>query len=247
MSLAPYLHLDVPLAGRLAGDHVELPPDALHHLTRVLRLRAGAAVVASDGAGSEASGHLVEDGVVLDAAVVTAAPPAPALTVAQALPKGRKLDEVVRQITELGVDRIVPVAAVRSVAALDGERAVKAVERWRAIARAACEQARRPTRPSVAEVTGAARLCAAVPADGRLLVAHVGAARPLVDALGGAAGGGPAITVAIGPEGGWSSEEVAAFEAAGGEVVGLGPTVLRTEHAAAAAVAVVAAVTGRWS
>jgi hypothetical protein len=80
--------------------------------------------------------------------------PRPVLRVAQGLPKGRKLDEVVRVCTELGVDELVPVAADRCVVRLDERKAAKAVERWDAVARSASEQARRPFRPRVTPVTG---------------------------------------------------------------------------------------------
>jgi 16S rRNA (uracil1498-N3)-methyltransferase len=244
VSLAPYVHLEVSLRDAVAGTEVALDPDAAHHLGRVLRLRPGAPLVVADGAGHEAAAHLGVGVVVLEADVTSSPPLVPALTVAQALPKARKLDEVVRQATELGVDDVVPVAAERSVVHLDGDRADRAVTRWTAVARAAVGQARRARLPVVAPVTTPSELAASI-AGQRLLVAHVGAERSLAAALRDHAEP-PGITVAIGPEGGWSDLEVATFVAAGGEVVGLGPTVLRTEHAAAAAVAVVAAVTGRW-
>ncbi|MEX0834589.1 MAG: RsmE family RNA methyltransferase [Nitriliruptor sp.] len=245
MSLAPYVHLDEELAAARAGDRIALGADATHHLTRVLRLRPGARLVVADGRGGRATARFDEGAVVLheDATVLPAA--RPALTVAQALPKGRKLDEVLRQVTELGVDRFVPVAAERSQVKLDAARAAKAVDRWGAIVRAASEQARRPWRPAVLDVTATADLSAVLDEGGRLLVAHLGAERSLVEVardVTGAAG----VTVAIGPEGGWSDDEVASLVGGGAEAVGLGPTVLRTEHAAAAAVAVLAAVTGRW-
>jgi 16S rRNA (uracil1498-N3)-methyltransferase len=244
VSLAPYVHLEVSLRDAVAGTEVALDPDAAHHLGRVLRLRPGAPLVVADGAGHEAPAHLGVGAVVLEADVTSSPPLVPALTVAQALPKARKLDEVVRQVTELGVDHVVPVAAERSVVHLDGDRADRAVTRWTAVARAAAGQARRARLPVVAPVTSPSELAASM-AEQRLLVAHVGAERSLAAALRDDAEP-TGITVAVGPEGGWSDPEVATFVAAGGEVVGLGPTVLRTEHAAAAAVAVVAAVTGRW-
>jgi 16S rRNA (uracil1498-N3)-methyltransferase len=243
VSLAPFVHLDERLDAVRAGDTVVLPADAVHHLDRVLRLRPGAEVVVADGHGSQASGTLDEGRVLLTRDPRHDPPPEPVLTVAQGLAKGRKVDEVVRQVTELGVDRIVPVAADRSVVQLTGDRAARAVARWDAVARAASEQARRPRRPTVAAVTPTRQL-PELAAPGRLLVAHPDGGRSLVDAARDA--GRLAVTVAVGPEGGWSDDEVAALAAAGAEVVGLGPSVLRTEHAAPAAVAVLAAVTGRW-
>jgi 16S rRNA (uracil1498-N3)-methyltransferase len=247
VSLAPYVHLTTPLGDAGAGAPVPLDADAAHHLSRVLRLRPGAAVVVADGAGNEAPALLGDGEVVLEAPARATPAGRPRLTVAQALPKARKLDDVIRQVTELGVDRVVPVAAERSVVRLDGDRAERAVTRWRAVARAAAEQARRPYLPVVSPVTSASDLVAELRPGDRLFVAHVGAVRSLAAAVTDTvAAGTTEIVVAVGPEGGWTDAEVAAFEAAGGEVIGLGPSVLRTEHAAAAAVAVVAALAGRW-
>lgn len=258
MSLVPYLHLEVPLAGAQVGDRLALDATTSHHLGRVLRLRDGAEVVLSDGAGHEAAARLAGGEVELTGPVTLAPRPAPTLTVAQGLPKGRKLDEVVRQVTELGADRIVPVAADRSVTRLAGDKADRAVARWSAVARAAAEQARRPWVPHVTAVTDVVALTDALPAGCRLFVAHVGAQQALPDAVAadraaGTAAGAVArprahhLAVAVGPEGGWRDDEVAALVDAGAEVVGLGRSVLRTEHAAAAAVAVLGALVGRWS
>lgn len=247
MSLLPYVHLDADLAGAGAGATVPVDPAARHHLTRVLRLRDGAALEVSDGRGSAALARLDGDGVVLTADAATAPLPHPTLSVLQGLPRSRKLDEVVRQVTELGADRVVPVAAERSVTRLEGDRADRAVERWQAVARAAAEQSRRPWRPEVTDVVSVGRVTAALPVGTRVLVAHVGAPVPLPDVIGSlTARATPHLAIAVGPEGGWSDSEVTALVDAGADVVGLGPTVLRTEHAAAAALAVIAALAGRW-
>jgi 16S rRNA (uracil1498-N3)-methyltransferase len=243
VSLVPFVHVDTRLAGRTAGERLELAADDRHHLVTVLRLRPGAEVVLSDGQGAAVAAELGEAEVVLRAAPDLLPPPRPVLRVAQGLPKGRKLDDVVRACTELGADTLVPVAARRSVTRLEGARAVKAVERWQAVARAASEQARRVWRPTVTEVRPSA-LLADGEAAGPVLVAHPGGT-PLPHLLGALADAST-VTVAVGPEGGWDDEEVAAWVERGASVVGLGPTVLRTEHAAAAAVAVLAAGLGRW-
>jgi 16S rRNA (uracil1498-N3)-methyltransferase len=241
VSLVPFVHIDASLADRVAGDEVELSARDRHHLTTVLRLRAGADVELADGTGGWAPARLGQAGAVLRGAAVSHPDPRPALHVAQGLPKGRKLDEVVRVCTELGADAIVPVSAARSVSRPSGSKLDKAVERWAAVARAASEQARRVRRPRL----GPFRTSDDLSADaGVLLVAHPGGT-PLPRLSGELTGAG-AVTVAVGPEGGWSDEEVARWAAGGAHVVGLGPTVLRTEHAAAAALAVLAAGLGRW-
>jgi 16S rRNA (uracil1498-N3)-methyltransferase len=238
----PYVHLDAPLDHAEVGDRVPLSGDDEHHLRRVLRITVGAALEVADGRGGTAPAVLGDGAVELTGPVTRVPPPQPTLEVAQALPKGRKLDEVVRQVTELGADAIVPVAAARSVTALTGDKATKATARWAAVARAACSQARRPHRPSVAapvDVDGLLERCDAA----SVLVAVPGAPRELQDAVDRDASH---VVVAIGPEGGWTDDEVMRLVAGGAVEVGLGPHVLRTEHAAAAAVAVIAATTGRW-
>lgn len=241
MSLTPYLHVDAELAGAAAGTEVALPADARRHLVGVLRLSAGAACHVADGAGSHAPGALADDGVRLSADARTEPAPRPRLVVAQALAKGRKFDEVVRTATEIGADGFVPVTAQRSVSRLDG-KADKVLARWRAVARAAAEQSRRPWRPDVMALTPVGALEPGP--DRAVLVAHPGG-EPL-HRRAAAVADTAEIAVAIGPEGGWSDDEVEQLVARGAHVVGLGPSVLRTEHAAAAALAVLCAVCGRW-
>jgi 16S rRNA (uracil1498-N3)-methyltransferase len=250
MSSTPYVHVAADLATATRGGSVDLAADEVHHLVRVLRLRPGAEVVVADGRGREADAVLGETHVVVTADPVTRPPSRPRLVLAQALPKGRKLDDVVRVATELGVDRIVPVTAARSVVSLRGERADRAVERWRAVGRAAAEQARRPVLPVIDPPAELAALPGLVGVDGTagtavLLVATPGAPA-LPDQVRSAWHGCDVVAVAVGPEGGFTDQEVTTLVAAGGVPVGLGPTVLRTEHAGAAAVAVLAALLGRW-
>lgn len=248
MSLTPLVHLDASLEGLRPGGAVALDDAAAHHLRRVLRLPAGAEVEVSDGRGGHATATLDPSGALHLVQAPTHTPaPRPALAVAQALPKGRKMDEIVRVGVELGLDRLVPVAAERCVSRPTGQRAEKAVQRWRAVARAACEQARRRHRPEIATIVTPDALAV----DGSWLVAHPDARESLpatLTALGACDpdGGPDALTVAVGPEGGWTDAEVAALVDAGARPVRLGSTVLRTEHAAAAALAVCAALNGRW-
>lgn len=254
MSLAPYVHLDVPLGEAQTGEEVALPAAAQHHLGRVLRLSVGASLVVADGRGSEAPATWTGTGVEVSATPVTTPPPTPLLEVVQAMGKGRKVDEVVRQVTELGADRIRAVTSRRSIVRLDARKAQAAQERWAQVAWAACEQSRRPRRPSVeAPQDVRAWLAAASPAvAGTILFAHPGGV-PLptvVDEILDADVAGPipaVLSIAVGPEGGWDDDEVTAATAAGARVVGLGPTVMRTEHAAAAALAVIGARCGRWT
>jgi 16S rRNA (uracil1498-N3)-methyltransferase len=248
VSLTPLVHVDAPLEGRCAGDAVELSDAEGHHLRTVLRLGAGAEVELADGRGGHGTGVLGPGGEVrLRTDAATRPRPRPRLELLQALPKGRKMDEVVRSCVELGLDRLVPVAATRCVTRLEGPRAAKAVERWDAVARSACQQSRRVHRPEIAGVVAVD----ALRPHGTWLLAHPEAGEGLPAALDAEVAahdepGPELVSIAIGPEGGWSDEEVDALVAAGARAVHLGAGVLRTEHAAAAALAVISARTGRW-
>jgi 16S rRNA (uracil1498-N3)-methyltransferase len=244
MSRTPLVHVDRPLAGAGAGEVVALTDQEQHHLRSVLRLRVGDGVEISDGGGRHASGDLMAGGVRLRSDTSSVPRPAPPMHVVHALPKGRKLDEVVRACVELGMDALLPVAADRSVRRPEGARAAKAVVRWTAVARAACEQSRRTYRPSVSPIVAVTDLVV----EHRWLLAHPEATESLPEVLGEGtpSGHGDPVTIAVGPEGGWSDAEVDHLVSAGARGVRLGPTVLRTEHAAAAALAVMGAALGRW-
>jgi 16S rRNA (uracil1498-N3)-methyltransferase len=250
VSLRPFVLVDGPIAGLASGARIELSDADRRHLGTVLRLRAGAALEVADGQGGRAAARLEEGRVALTTAPVVQEPLAPRLVLAQALPKGRKLDEVVRQVTELGVDAIVPLEAARCVARLEGaSKRAAARERWEAVARAAAAQARRSRVPEVlAPVPAAAieQLLTDLGPGTTLLVAHPGGDGPrhLVAGISGEVGA--SVVVAIGPEGGWTPEELATFGRVGGRQLGLGPSVLRTEHAGAAALAALAALVGRF-
>jgi 16S rRNA (uracil1498-N3)-methyltransferase len=192
-----------------------LAPDDAHHLARVLRLRAGEEVTVADGRGGWRVCTFA-DGPRLEAVgeVLAVARPEVAVTVAFALTKGDKPELAVQKLTELGVDRIVPVTAARSVVQWDHAKAARNVARLRAVARAAAMQSRRAFLPIVEDVTE----LAALPG---VALAH----------LNGAPLDGSVTAIAVGPEGGWSDEELAGVA----RHVDLGPTTLRAETAAVAA------------
>ena len=192
-----------------------------HHLSRVLRLRPGEAVSVSDGAGRSRPCRLAT-GLALepDGPVREAVAPAPRVTVAFALTKGERPEWVVQKLTEAGVDRIVPVAAARSVVRWDPGKAAAQVARLRVVARGAAMQSRRVWLPVIEELAGFDAAVEALAPDG-VALAHPGGAPPSL--------AHPAVM--IGPEGGWAPEELGR----GLPTVALGPTVLRAETAAIAA------------
>lgn len=210
------------MPGRRAGplvfvgdlDAPELSSDDRHHLERVLRLRRGTEITVCDGAGRwrtcvfgarlEPSGPLRID-----------AEPTPRLAVGFALVKGQRPEWIVQKLTEIGIDEILPFVAARSVVRWDARRAASNLTRLRKVAREAAMQCGRTRLPTLEPMAGLADLV------------RPGAAL--------AEPGGPPPTLAtptilVGPEGGWTDEELA-----GRTTVGLAGPTLRTETAAMAA------------
>ncbi len=203
----------------------ELDEPDRHHLSHALRLRPGEEVTASDGVGRwrrclYASGRRRPggSGVALDpqGPVVYEEPLRPEVGVGFVVTKGSRPEWVVQKLTEVGVDRIVPLMSSRSVVRWDTVRAERNVQRLRRVAREAAMQSRRNRLPEVTDIASFAE----VAAPGTAL----------------AEAGGPAPSlerpfVLVGPEGGWDHTELTS----GLPLVGLGPTVLRAETAAVAA------------
>jgi 16S rRNA (uracil1498-N3)-methyltransferase len=224
-------HLGGPAAaGAVAQvfvDDLDAPrpaPDDAHHLARVLRLRAGELVVAGDGRGRWRTTVFTGDAGVLavHGPVVTEPPPPRPVVVGFVPVKGERPEWVVQKLTEVGVDRIVVMRSVRAVVRWEGERAERAVERLRRIAREASSQSRRARVPEVSGILGPSELAAELAPTGLSL------ADPGGGPVGLAAG---ALALAVGPEGGWDPSELAFAT----ERVGLGPGILRAETAAVGA------------
>jgi 16S rRNA (uracil1498-N3)-methyltransferase len=154
-----------------------------------------------------------------------------------AIYKFDRMEWAIEKCTELGVTRIVPVIARRTDAHL-AAGAGKRVERWRRIAHEAAQQSRRLGAPEIDEPVKL-REALTVEASTRLLLNENEQSENIREALKKSAG---AVAVAVGPEGGWTAEEIAEFDAAGWRSVTLGATILRAETAAIAALAVVAAI-----
>jgi len=210
-----------------------------HHAADVMRLRVGESLLLGDGRGGTASAVVRAVGKGrLEVSIVDswyADPPTPRLVVAQGIAKGDRGELAVQAMTEVGVDEIVPWAAARSVARWKDDRPL---ERWRATAREAAKQARRPWLPSVSASVSTAALAARATfvlheeASIRLSTVDIPAREELV--------------LVVGPEGGVAPEELSAFVAAGARPVRLGDTVLRTSTAGVAALSVLSARLGRW-
>lgn len=192
-----------------------------HHLERVLRLRAGEVVSASDGRGGLRACRYVAGGGLEPTGEVTVEPRrSPSVGVGFALVKSEKPEWIVQKLTEVGVDRILPFTAARSVVQWDEAKAVRNLDRLRRVALEAAMQSRQRWLPTVEPV---ATFAAVAAGEGVALADASSEAQP------------PSLerpTVLIGPEGGWSDTERVA---GAGRFVGFGSSVLRAETAAVAA------------
>jgi len=234
----PRFFCDTPLdAGRL----VALPDALAHHALRVLRLADGDAIILFDGRGGQYPATLRAEGRRALAELGAHAPVETELrgrlVLIQGLASGDKMDWVVEKAVELGVAELRPVAAERSVLRLAGPRLDKRLDHWRSIARAASEQCGRnrlmavhppaPLAASLETVEGPALFCH--PEGGLDFRAALGDIRDR-------------LTLMVGPEGGWSPEELALAQRRGLQGVRFGRRVLRTETAGLALAAAATAL-----
>ncbi|NMF84275.1 16S rRNA (uracil(1498)-N(3))-methyltransferase [Nodosilinea sp. P-1105] len=224
---------------QVTPDQIALTQDQQHYLHRVLRLVTGDRFIALDGQGQQWVAQLTTTPDT--AAIVNTQPPlqpstAP-ITLVMALPKGNGFDQVVRQATELGVTTIQPVISDRTL----HHPNPKKLDRWRRIAAEATEQSERLQLPQVLPPLpwadylhqpgeGYRWLCVARCGEPHLLTALQNCHKPLP------------ITLAIGPEGGWTAAEIDTAIAAGLQPVSLGPRILRAVTAPLAALALITAV-----
>jgi len=200
-------------------------PDDVHHVQRVLRLRDGETVSASDGRGGWRP-CLWTSGTLTPVADVRVEPRERSLAVAFALCKGDKPETIVQKLTELGVDTVVPFVSERSVVRWDAEKTARNVERWRKVAHEAAMQSRQVYLPTITDV---------VPSIDDLV--NRSSFEWAVAEPGGGALGATVSAIAVGPEGGFTDDELTRFVVR----VGLPGGVLRAETAAVVAGAMLVA------
>ncbi len=229
------------IADRVEGDRAWLLAHNAAHLFRVLRVKSGQEfeVVAE---GVIRLGTVVfasEDKVEFHLSEEIVSPVLPEVAVYLSLFKFDRLEWALEKLTELGVARIIPTIAQRS-----GHHLIKAaatrLPRWRKIVHEAAQQSRRITPPEIAEPTALKQIVAAAQGS-RIVLSETEKSASLKSALAGCP---PPLSLAFGPEGGWTAEEVTLFHNAGWKSASLGHTILRAETAAIAAVAVVMAELG---
>ena len=217
------------------GDRVAFAPDDARKLATVLRKRSGDRVQVVDSGGIayaatlELSGRDV--GATLDERLDRGEIEAALrVTIAQAVPKGQKMDLVVEKATELGAHAIVP---VRSARVVGHDTSPAKLERWRRIAKSAAQQCGRVRVPDVAEVLDWNALLATFPRYDRVYVPwELAEPAPLRDVLEHDLDGVRSALVVIGPEGGFAADEVGRARDAGARPISLGRRIMRTETAA---------------
>jgi len=233
--------------GDLTGQAMTLTGPEGHHAAVVRRLRPGERADLSDGAGTLATGVVTgvgKDCVTLDIGAVHVVPPArPRVVVAQALAKGDRGELAVELMTEVGTDAIIPWAAARSITRWQAERGAKALAKWRATAREAAKQSRRAWLPEVTDLATTDALAARVAGAALAIVLEADAPARLHELPLPPTGD---ILLLVGPEGGISPAERTALRDAGAIEARLGPTVLRTSTAGAAATTILLTRVGRW-
>jgi 16S rRNA (uracil1498-N3)-methyltransferase len=226
-----------------AGDVVILSRTEAHYVARVLRLHAGDEVHAFDGTGrvyrlrlTDVSATTVQGQIMTS--VVCPATDARPLVLGQALPKGTKMDLVVEKCSELGLTTLVPVSTTRTVVRHVAERMDEKLARWQRIAEAAARQCGRRVLLEVQPPLLLADFCRRYSAAPVKIVCWEGEQqRGLRQVLNGLAEQSP-VVVLIGPEGGFTAQEIAVTQEYGFVSVNLGPHILRSETAAIAVISI---------
>jgi 16S rRNA (uracil1498-N3)-methyltransferase len=240
----------IHVPGRLdAGGEITLPSQAGEHLTRVLRLAAGAPFIMFDGHGGEYAGEIAATGRQVRARVLRHDPierESPLeLTLLQGVARGERMDLIVQKATELGVARIVPVLTERTVVKLDPRQRERKREHWQSIVVSACEQCGRNRVPPVQEALSFGDALRLLPEDATRCLLAADATVSLAQAAVHAAGA--KLVLLIGPEGGLADPEEKYAHANGFISCRLGPRIMRTETAGLAALAALQAVAGDFS
>jgi 16S rRNA (uracil1498-N3)-methyltransferase len=209
------------------------------HLARVLRARPGQSfdIVCGERLREGTIVSVAADSVEFALGEEHSNAPEREIILVAAIYKFDRMEWAIEKCTELGLTRLIPVVARRTDARLVAA-AAKRVERWRRIAHEAAQQSRRMTEPRI-EAPVKLQAALDVEAQTRLLLNEEEETTGMLEALRGVSG---TVALAAGPEGGWTEEEVAAFVNSGWRSVTLGPSVLRAETAAIAALAAVAAI-----
>ncbi|MCH8536900.1 MAG: 16S rRNA (uracil(1498)-N(3))-methyltransferase [Alkalimonas sp.] len=227
----PRIYVDQPLA----GSDVALPPDAAAHVGRVLRMQAGDALQLFNGDGNNYAATIEQADKKQVIVAIGSCTPNPTesslhLHLGQVISRGDRMDFAIQKAVELGVAMITPLFSERCGVKLDGERLQKKQQQWQKIVISACEQSGRSVVPQVLPALPLAAWLSEPTKDLKLTL------HPWADDTIKTLQPTKHIRLMIGPEGGFSEQEIAAAAQAGYLGIQLGPRVLRTETAALTAI-----------
>ncbi|MEG6520769.1 16S rRNA (uracil(1498)-N(3))-methyltransferase [Desulfotomaculum sp. 1211_IL3151] len=219
-------------------------PD-VKHISRVLRMAVGDSLTLLDGRGNVYLAEIVEINKeevqckILEQQTANSEPKIQ-VTLVQGLPKGDKMETIIQKCTELGVSRVIPLAAARSVVKLDANKAADRQQRWQRVAMEAAKQCRRAGIPEVHRVSDWDTILAKLPPDALVLMPwEAEKSQSLGEILRQKTVAPPEVYIFIGPEGGFEDDEAQRLKDKGYHLVTLGNRILRTETAGPAALTMV--------
>jgi 16S rRNA (uracil1498-N3)-methyltransferase len=228
--------LCLPGATLGSGLSLHLAGEEAHYILRVLRLRKGDGIFIFDGAGNEYEAVLetAERGnafLRLGRAVKRNTEPLVRISLAQALPRGDKMDLIIQKCTEIGVSEIRPFSSARGIPRVKEDAQRGRLSRWRRIAREAAEQSHRVFIPNVAEIIALDQIAGSIGSYDLCLVAWEDSTEPLKAIWGRINREAHSILLVVGPEGGFATEEIELLRSCGALDISLGSRILRTETA----------------
>lgn len=246
MTAPVYFH--EPLTLVQEGELFTFTGKEAHHAT-VMRVQSGEEIHLVDGQGTRLRGEVLstaEKSVTLRVLSVVCEPlPFPQVTLVQALAKGGRDEQAIESATEVGVDAVIAWQSQRAIVKWDGKKQVKNLEKWENLLKSASKQARRSRIPSVAYVEGTKQLLAKL-GQTKLLVLHESGEK-ILDQIDPNWFQTEQIALIVGPEGGITDAELAAFSEAGAQIIRIGNTVMRSSTAGTVAIALVNYLSGRYN
>ncbi|MGI6265213.1 MAG: 16S rRNA (uracil(1498)-N(3))-methyltransferase [Acutalibacteraceae bacterium] len=229
----------------IAGDTARITGADAHHIGRVLRMRIGEELTVCDTRGWDYTGPISsitpqEVTVTIERRQPTTSEPTLSVTLYQGLPKSDKLEWIIQKAVELGVTRVVPVVTARSIAKADADKADKKRERWQRIAAEAAGQSGRGIIPAVEAPLSWKHMIKEL-SPSQTLVFYEGGGKPLSERIDPSH---TQLAILIGPEGGFSPEEIDELTAMGVTPATLGKRILRCETAPIAALSAIMTLSG---
>ncbi len=221
---------------RIEGDTVSISDEShVHHLKDVLRLSLGDEIVLFDDSGYEYMASIASIGRNEVSLSIKSKQRAETrtlnLSIACAIPKHSRMDDIIDKLTQLGIDRIIPMETEHVVVRLSDSQKLERLSRWRKIAQSAAEQSQRHVLPVIEPITGLAQVIAQSIVYDLKLMPTLPGTKPLKEALSSKKSN---IMVLIGPEGDFSPVEIKMAKEHGFELISLGDNVLRVDTAAIA-------------